>query len=199
MMNPGLSEEGLAVASKWGAKAIGNTLARKDTWQSKYVPTTCPKSSPISTDDHREEAYAEFCSSPFYQTWDPEVLKLYAIHGLYNTTVTTPIGAHQRVAKLKLASFHEALVFAGGDVPLEAFSRLPELDERVKLHWIMSGAKGAPEFGPPGSQRERVWVRPKNASNTRINKAGHLVRCIADFEEKLSADSFRTGSSGEGA
>ncbi|KAF9446266.1 hypothetical protein P691DRAFT_733620 [Macrolepiota fuliginosa MF-IS2] len=169
MMDPGLPEEVRQIVGKWGFKAVSNALSRKDTWNSK------------------EEAYAEFSSSPFYKAWDPETLELYIYHGLYDTTITTPIGMHKRVAKLKLTSLHEALVFAGGDVLMEAFARLPELDERVRLHWIMPGAKGATEFGPPGSQRDRVWVRPKNSSNVRITRAGHLIpqECPAEFAQEI--------------
>ncbi|KAF5353357.1 hypothetical protein D9756_007809 [Leucocoprinus leucothites] len=157
MMRPEYSDAVTEIVGKWGLKAINNALRRKDTWKSK------------------EEALIEFSSSPYYATWDRDMLKTYIEFALYDTTVTTPTGETKPVARLKLAPFHEALVFAGGDVPLEAFACLPDLDERIRLHWIVSGAKGAPEFGAPGAQQERVWVRPKNSSNTRINRAGHLV------------------------
>ena len=103
------------------------------------------------------------------------MLRAFVEHGLYTTTTTT--GTPSRVVKTttKLAPVHEALVHAGGDAPMEAFACLRDLDERIRLHWIIPAGKNAPEFGPPGAQQERVWVRPKNSSNTRISQAGHLV------------------------
>lgn len=103
------------------------------------------------------------------------MLRAFVEHGLYTTTTTT--GTPSRVVKTttKLAPIHEALVHAGGDAPMEAFACLRDLDERIRLHWIIPAGKNAPEFGPPGAQQERVWVRPKNSSNTRISQAGHLV------------------------
>ncbi|KXN87831.1 hypothetical protein AN958_08070 [Leucoagaricus sp. SymC.cos] len=157
MIHPEMPEDATNTVRKWGFKAIKNALVRRHIWNS------------------REEAFAEFSSSPFYAAWDQDVLKSYIEHGLYETTIVTPSGETKRVAKLKCTPLNEALVFAGGKVPIEGFACLPELDEQVRLHWIVSGAEGAPEFGPPGAQQERVWIRPKNSSNTRITRAGHLV------------------------
>ncbi|XP_006464153.1 hypothetical protein AGABI2DRAFT_180214 [Agaricus bisporus var. bisporus H97] len=141
----------------WALKGAMKTLVRKDTWESK------------------EQAYVEFSSSPYYKSWDLDVLKVYVDSALYETTVTTATGVTKTTAKTKITPFHEALVFFGGDVPTEAFVSLRNLSESVRLHWIVSGAQGAPQFGPPGSQHERVWLRPKNSSNTIIKKAGHLI------------------------
>jgi hypothetical protein len=109
------------------------------------------------------------------------MLKIHIDSAFYETIVITPTGVPKRVTKSKISVIQEALVFVGGDGPKEAFVSLPDLNESVRLHFIMSGAEGAPEFGPPGSQRERVWLRPKNSSNTIIKKANHLVRNFMMF------------------
>jgi len=116
------------------------------------------------------------------------MLKVFVEYGLYETTIITSTGHAKRVVKTKLTPFQEALVNAGGDAPEEAFMCLGELDERIKLHYIFPARKGVMEFGPPGAQQERAWVRPKNSSNTRINEAGHLVISF------LFIDSVRTSS-----
>lgn len=114
-------------------------------------------------------------SSSIYAGWDSEMLRVFVEYGLYETTTVTSTGHAKRVVKTKLTPFQEALVNAGGDAPAEAFTCLGNLDERIKLHYIFPARQGAIEFGPPGAQQERAWMRPKNSSNTRINGAGHLV------------------------
>jgi len=123
----------------------------------------------------REEAYTELASSSIYADWDPEMLRAFVEYGLYETTTITSTGHAKRVVKTKLTPYQEALVNAGGDVPQEAFTCLSDLDERIKLHYIFPARQGVMEFGPPGAQQERAWMRPKNSSNTRIHGAGHLV------------------------
>ena len=69
----------------------------------------------------------------------------------------------------------EAVVCSHLITPFEVYERLVDLDERIVLRWIIPGKPGAREFGPPGSTRSRVWVRPKNSSNVMILGGGHLV------------------------
>ncbi|EKM75101.1 hypothetical protein AGABI1DRAFT_80306 [Agaricus bisporus var. burnettii JB137-S8] len=142
---------------EWAMKALWNALLRKDTWDSKA------------------SAYAEFASSPYYKPFDRDVLKIFVDCGLYETTVTTPTGATKSVVKSKLTTLQDAMLYAGGSAAVECFDSLSKLDDSVRLHWIMAGAKHAPRFGPPEAPHERVWIRPRNASNTIILKAGHLV------------------------
>lgn len=167
----------------WALKGAIKTLVRKDTWESKCA-YCLPDTSEIIEFQNclREQAYVEFSSSPYYKSWDLDVLMVYVDSALYETTVTTTTGVTKTTAKTKITPFHEALVFFGGDVPKEAFVSLRNLSESVSLHWIVSGAQGAPQFGPPGSQHERVWLRSKNSSNTIIKKAGHLVCCSTIFD-----------------
>lgn len=74
-----------------------------------------------------------------------------------------------------MSGTHEAIVFSETHTEFEVYDRLPVLDERIKLRWVVPGKEGAPEFGPPGSTCRRVWVRPGNSTNVRIEGAGHLV------------------------
>jgi hypothetical protein len=74
-----------------------------------------------------------------------------------------------------MSGMHEAIVFSETHTEFEVYDRLPVLDERIKLRWVVPGKEGAPEFGPPGSTCRRVWVRPVNSTNVRIEGAGHLV------------------------
>lgn len=159
-------------------KALWNALLRKDTWDSKYV-YFIPKGTYLFNESnhyHRASAYAEFASSPYYKPFDRDVLKIFVDCGLYETTVTTPTGATKSVVKSKLTTLQDAMLYAGGSAAVECFDSLSKLDDSVRLHWIMAGAKHAPRFGPPEAPHERVWIRPRNASNTIILKAGHLVR-----------------------
>lgn len=68
------------------------------------------------------------------------------------------------------------------------YDRLPALDERIKLSWVVPGREDAPEFGPKGSTGRRVWVRPVNSTNLRIEGAGHL---IPQEKPKLLANDLR--------
>ena len=74
-----------------------------------------------------------------------------------------------------MSGIHEAIVFSETHTEFEVYDRLPVLDERIKLRWVVPGQEGAMEFGPPGSTCRRVWVRPVNSTNVRIEGAGHLV------------------------
>jgi len=74
-----------------------------------------------------------------------------------------------------MPGMYESIVFAERYAGVEAWQRLPELDERINLRWLVPGKKEADEFGPPGTTAERVWLRKKNASNWTVPGAGHLV------------------------
>jgi hypothetical protein len=54
------------------------------------------------------------------------------------------------------------------------------------LRWVMPGNPGTLEFGLPdsGGTRFKVWVRPENATNTKIYGCGHLV-CVSSGLELL--------------
>ncbi|ETW77306.1 hypothetical protein HETIRDRAFT_436230 [Heterobasidion irregulare TC 32-1] len=123
-------------------------VARRDIWSS------------------REEAHKLLSASPFFGRWDPEVLKAYVEHAI------TSDGTGN--VTLKTSGIQEAVVFLESLVCSEAFALMPKIDERISLKWIMPGP---PEEGIAGDavSRERVWLRPQNASNVRILGAGHLA------------------------
>ncbi|RDB23617.1 Peroxisomal membrane protein LPX1 [Hypsizygus marmoreus] len=141
-------------ASQRVDQLVLGALTRRDTWSST------------------DEALALFVKSPFFGAWDPAVLRVYIECGTFTTR--DPV-TNAQVVKLKMPGIQEAVVFSETHTEYEVFHQLPGLDERIELRWIVPGREGAGEFGPPGSTRERVWVRPKNASNVRIPGAGHLI------------------------
>ncbi|KAF5384323.1 hypothetical protein D9615_003313 [Tricholomella constricta] len=122
--------------------------------------------------DSREEALEILKQSPFFGAWDPAVLKTYIDCGTYDTIDPA---TRKPIIRLKMPGIQEAIVFSETHTEFEVFERLPTLDERIELRWIVPGKPGAGEFGPPGATRERVWIRPTNASNIRIPNAGHLI------------------------
>ncbi|KAM6489266.1 Alpha/Beta hydrolase fold [Amanita muscaria] len=128
-------------------------LIRRDTWKSKF------------------EAHTLFKRNPFFAAWDPEVLDLYVEHGLYSAR--DEMG--DEIVRLKTPAFQEAVVFLEEQTRTEVFARLHTLDVKIKLRWVMPGKIGPNELGPPGSARERVWLRPENSSNIRIPGADHLI------------------------
>ncbi|KAJ3964457.1 hypothetical protein EV361DRAFT_942132, partial [Lentinula raphanica] len=113
---------------------------------------------------NRADARKSFLESDFFRVWDPRVLDLYVEAALYQ-------GQDSRV-HLKTSSIQEALVFidAGIGAP-EVWVRLwrQELDPRITLRWAMPSAPGKPQMDPrPNATRDRVWLRPENCSNVRI-------------------------------
>jgi hypothetical protein len=172
IVKPPDTKPGYADSQPHTDNLILGALMRRDTWSSKYVLTP-PLSLPyhfLSLLRNRAEALSTFQKSPFFQAWDPTSLELYVSCGTY---LTQDHG--NEVAKLKMSGIHEAIVFSETHTEFEVYDRLPVLDERIKLRWVVPGKEGAPEFGPPGSTCRRVWVRPVNSTNVRIEGAGHLV------------------------
>ncbi|KAJ4001956.1 hypothetical protein F5050DRAFT_1000936 [Lentinula boryana] len=118
---------------------------------------------------NREDARNGFLESDFFRAWDPRVLDLYVEAALYQD---------QDTIRLKTSPIQEAIVFidAGTGAP-EAWVRLwrKELDSRIKLRWAMPGP-GKPELDSRrNATRDRVWLRPENCSNVRIEGSGHLI------------------------
>ncbi|KAJ3488672.1 hypothetical protein NLJ89_g11591 [Agrocybe chaxingu] len=132
----------------------------------------------------REEALQSFKRNPFFQIWDPAVVQVYVDCGTYITKDATG----KEVAKLKMTSMQEAVVFSEVHTEYEVFQRMVTLDERIPLRWVMPGRPGAQEIGGPGASKFRVWVRPANSTNCRIKGAGHLIPQEAPRElaEELS-------------
>ena len=124
---------------------------------------------------NRQEALNSFLKKPFFQAWDPAVLKIYVECGIY---LTKDEHTGKEVAKLKMPGIIEAVVFSHLVTRLEVYERLVDLDERIVLRWLMPGKPGAEELGPPGSTKHLVWVRPKNSTNVKILGGDHLVRAM---------------------
>ncbi|KAL0946116.1 hypothetical protein HGRIS_012381 [Hohenbuehelia grisea] len=125
-------------------------IVRRDTWES------------------RSEAHQLMLKNPFFQAWDPSALALFVEHGLY----ATPSGS----VHLKMPGVQEGISFLERLTPYEVWERLPHVDERITLHWIMPGKEGGDrDFGGPTHHRVRVWRRAKNASNVIVETAGHLI------------------------
>ncbi|KAL1756048.1 Alpha/beta hydrolase family-domain-containing protein [Schizophyllum commune] len=135
----------------------------------------------------REEAKQSFLASPFFQRWDPAVLDAYVQGGLYEK---------DGGVELRMTPFDEALMFADSRTSPEVHKRLPSLTEDVEIRWIIPGP-GQKEMGSSEETQVRVWLRPKNSSNVRIEGAGHLIpqekpeslaREIAAFVERKGAE-----------
>jgi len=129
-------------------------LSRRDTWSS------------------RQEALDSFLKNPFFQAWDPAVLKIYVECGIY---LTKDKHTGKEIAKLKMPGILEAVGFSHIITRFEVYERLVDLDERIVLRWLVPGKPGAGELGPPGSTQYRVWLRPKNSTNVKILGGGHLI------------------------
>ncbi|KAL1692321.1 Alpha/beta hydrolase family-domain-containing protein [Schizophyllum commune] len=135
----------------------------------------------------RDEAKQSFLASPFFQRWDPAVLDAYVQGGLYEK---------DGGVELRMTPFDEALMFADSRTSPEVHKRLPSLTEDVEIRWIIPGP-GQKEMGSSEETQVRVWLRPKNSSNVRIQGAGHLIpqekpeslACeIAAFVERKGAE-----------
>jgi len=86
----------------------------------------------------REEALESLPETPFSGPWDSEVLRVYVECG---TTPSRDSNGNP-IVRLKMSGIHEATVFSETYTLREVHQRLPDLDERVELLWIL------PEGGP---------------------------------------------------
>lgn len=77
----------------------------------------------------------------FFGAWDPEALRVYVEYG---TTPSFDSNGKPNI-RLKMPGIHEAAVFSETHTECEVYQRLPELDERIELRWIMPGHPGASE------------------------------------------------------
>ncbi|KIL59531.1 hypothetical protein M378DRAFT_169193 [Amanita muscaria Koide BX008] len=133
---------------------VVGALLRRDTWKSK------------------SEAIGLLKKIPFFSSWDPGSLEVYAECGL--TGIIDEKG--NELVKLKAPSLQEAVVFSSIQTQMEVYARLPTLDDKIKLRWVMPGRIDPDDLvGPPGATQQRVWLRPINSSNVRIPNAGHLI------------------------
>ena len=69
------------------------------------------------------------------------------------------------------------MVFADGTRSKEAWSALPQVDNRIPIKWLVPSYEGS-VLQSYELVQEAVWRRPENATNTVISKAAHLVSLI---------------------
>jgi hypothetical protein len=60
---------------------------------------------------------------------------------------------------------------------IEAWSALPQIDNRIAMKWIMPRCE-ASILESCELVEEAVWRRPENTSNSVVSKAAHLVSLI---------------------
>ncbi|KAF9238990.1 hypothetical protein BU15DRAFT_74955 [Melanogaster broomeanus] len=125
----------------------------------------------------REDALQRFKKSPFFRTWNPEVLQLYVDHGLTDDS--------NGGIKLKMSSVHETLCFINYMPSWETWEMLDKVDEAITLRWIV------PKEGFVGEEatRVRVWRRPANSSNVIFHSFGHLI--VQEAPVELAQDVSR--------
>ncbi|KAI9513434.1 Alpha/beta hydrolase family-domain-containing protein [Russula earlei] len=122
----------------------------------------------------RAEAYSLMSKSPFFGTWDPDVLRDYVDYALVEDS-------SGRVS-LKCTSIQEASVFADENGRIEAWLALSQIENRIAMKWIVPSWEASVLRSDEFAQ-ERVWRRPENATNALIRKAAHMVE--ADLAQGL--------------
>jgi hypothetical protein len=117
-------------------------LMRRETWDSRRVHCRHTSFGHFLTSFLlREEALKSLSGIGFFRAWDPEVLEVYVECG---TTPTRDSSGGASI-RLKMPGIHEASVFSETHTEYETYQRLPELDERIELLWIMPGHPEASE------------------------------------------------------
>ncbi|KAG2001898.1 hypothetical protein CC2G_004882 [Coprinopsis cinerea AmutBmut pab1-1] len=97
---------------------VGGALGRRGAWSS------------------REEARAALGKTPMYSAWQPQVFDSYISHALYEDKINGGV-------RLKCGPESETRQFNEFLSMNEAYEKLPMLDEKVALHWIMGGDENA--------------------------------------------------------
>ncbi|KAF9508581.1 hypothetical protein BS47DRAFT_1302619 [Hydnum rufescens UP504] len=115
----------------------------------------------------RSEAKALLLRSPFFSVWVPEALDLYVKYGLVDIPPSEGGGV-----RLKMSNFQATVCFADDNFEKETYEILRELDEKVKIKWIM--AREPLDENTVDLTQAAVWRRPVNSSNVKVN-SGHLV------------------------
>ncbi|KZV70076.1 alpha/beta-hydrolase [Peniophora sp. CONT] len=136
----------------------------------------------------RQAALSAFKTS-FMGAWPDEVLRLHVQHGL----VETPAGN----VRLKCSSFQEAVVYIEHYGVHEAWSALPDIDERVAVHWIVPSA-GQSIVQTEDVAAERVRRRLANTSHVVLPGATHLLIQSHPLEVAGEIHRFMEAWSGNG-
>ncbi|KAI0028058.1 Alpha/beta hydrolase family-domain-containing protein, partial [Vararia minispora EC-137] len=127
---------------------VANSFARRSSWPS------------------RDEAYMLLKKSPFFRSWDDNVLSHYVLYAM------TPTLNGQ--VRLKCSGYDEAYVFADRLASWEAFTVLPAVDSRIPIKWIVCPARLS-VAEREDVQQARVWRRPVNTTSVVLSDGGHLV------------------------
>ncbi|KZT03150.1 uncharacterized protein LAESUDRAFT_738371 [Laetiporus sulphureus 93-53] len=127
----------------------------------------------------RKHVKESLLRSPAMKTWDPEVVDVFAEHGVVecdkpNSSRPGQTSDGERAVRLKTRPFDEAVVYCEWNVCYEAWTGLKDLDPRIHLHWIMSARTNATTGGEDVT-RETVWRRVRNTTNVRLPEVGHLA------------------------
>lgn len=130
-----------------------------------------------------EEAHSLMSKSPFFGSWDPDVLRAFVEYALVedasgqirlkctNFQVRGQVGTREWPAD---SAIQEAAVFADGTRCNEAWSAIPHIDERIPVKWLVPPG-GVSVLGSYELMQETLWSRPENTSNSLIPTAAHLV------------------------
>jgi len=134
----------------------------------------------------RAEALEMFERNAFFKVWDPAVLKIYTESGLYPSFDADG----NPCVRLKMPGIQEAILFSQSHTAFDVWQRLPDVDERIEIRWVVPGKPGSNEIGGPGLTQVLVWRRPSNSSNIRIPSAGHLIAQEAPRELAVDIRDF---------
>ncbi|KAF9068028.1 Alpha/beta hydrolase fold-1 [Rhodocollybia butyracea] len=116
----------------------------------------------------RDEALASLQKSLFYGVWHPDARKLYVECAMYPTEWGT--------IKLKMHPVWEALSYTNGKEPSgDMYERLPSLDGKIYIKWIMPDPKTGGGLGGNEASKLLVKRRPGRTSNVNILGAGHMI------------------------
>jgi len=134
--------------SEFIRRYVVGALARRSVWPS------------------REDAYSLLSRSPFFGTWDPDVLRDYVDYALIEDS--------SGQVRLKCTNIQEAAVFADGTRSRDAWSTLPQIDNRIAMKWILPRWETS-ILGSYELVEEAVWRRRENTSNSVVSKGTHLM------------------------
>ncbi|VDC01696.1 unnamed protein product [Peniophora sp. CBMAI 1063] len=114
----------------------------------------------------REAAYTALKSRQPFVDWPDEVLQLHIEHGLVETS--------DGGVRLKCTAFQEAVVYIEHSSAHKAWVELPNIDERVAIHWIVPSAHQS-IVRTEDLAGDRVRRRSTNSSHVVIQDATHLL------------------------
>lgn len=70
------------------------------------------------------------------------MLKIYVECGMYPTYDANG----NSIVRLKMSGMQEAILFTELHTQFEVYHRLPTLDERIEIRWVVPGKAGAGEY-----------------------------------------------------